>query len=101
MGAATTGFMILFTALGGTAKYLTLGKLPWRQLLWFACVGGIGGQTGQRVVRKARWAREAGHAVTTCGGDRRATAGRQASAASRDAGDPMHGARSCSCGMAS
>ena len=44
--------MILFTALGGSIKYLTLGKLPWRLFLWFAAIGALGGQTGQRVISK-------------------------------------------------
>ena len=35
VGTATTGFMILFTALGGTVKYLAVGRLPWRFLLWY------------------------------------------------------------------
>jgi len=52
VGTATTGFMILFTAMGGTAKYLTIGKLPWRHLAWFGSIGVIGGQTGQRVVKR-------------------------------------------------
>ena len=52
VGTATTGFMILFTALGGTVKYLAVGKLPWRHFLWFASIGAIGGQTGQRVVKR-------------------------------------------------
>mmetsp|Transcript_14600 Transcript_14600/g.29249 ORF Transcript_14600/g.29249 Transcript_14600/m.29249 type:complete len:163 (-) Transcript_14600:221-709(-) len=52
VGTATTGFMILFTALGGTVKYLAIGKLAWRHLLWFAFIGAIGGQTGQRVVKR-------------------------------------------------
>ena len=52
VGTATTGFMILFTAFGGTVKYLAVGKLPWRYLLWFGCVGALGGQVGQRVVKK-------------------------------------------------
>jgi len=52
VGTATTGFMILFTAMGGSVKYLTIGKLPWRMFVWFATIGAIGGQTGQRVVSK-------------------------------------------------
>jgi len=52
VGTATTGFMILFTAMGGTAKYLTIGKLSWQMFLWFAAVGAVGGQTGQRLVRR-------------------------------------------------
>jgi uncharacterized membrane protein YfcA len=52
VGTATTGFMILFTAFGGTVKYLAVGKLPWRYLLWFGCIGALGGQVGQRVVKK-------------------------------------------------
>ena len=52
VGTATTGFMILFTALGGTVKYLAVGKLPWQHLLWFGCIGALGGQAGQRVVKK-------------------------------------------------
>ena len=52
VGTATTGFMVLFTALGGTVKYLTVGKLPWRHFLWFAALGALGGQTGQRVVTR-------------------------------------------------
>jgi uncharacterized membrane protein YfcA len=50
VGTASTGFMILFTALSGTVQYLALGKLPWRYALWFGSIGAIGGQTGQRVV---------------------------------------------------
>lgn len=52
VGTATTGFMILFTALGGTVKYLTIGKLSIFHLLWFGGLGICGGQTGQRVVKK-------------------------------------------------
>lgn len=52
VGTATTGFMILFTALGGTIKYLTIGKLPWQFFLWFGSIGVLGGQTGQRVVKR-------------------------------------------------
>ena len=52
VGTATTGFMILFTALGGTVKYLAVGRLPWRFLLWFGSIGALGGQTGQRLVKK-------------------------------------------------
>ena len=52
VGTATTGFMILFTALGGTVKYLAVGRLPWRFLLWFGSIGVLGGQTGQRLVKK-------------------------------------------------
>lgn len=52
VGTATTGFMILFTAMGGTVKYLTIGKLAWRHFLWFGAIGALGGQTGQRVVKK-------------------------------------------------
>ncbi len=44
--------MILFTALGGTIKYLAVGRLPWRFLLWFGSIGVLGGQTGQRLVKK-------------------------------------------------
>ena len=44
--------MILFTALGGTVKYLAVGRLPWRFLLWFGSIGVLGGQTGQRLVKK-------------------------------------------------
>ena len=52
VGTATTGFMVLFTALGGAIKYLTLGKLPWRFFLWFGGLGALGGQTGQRLIAK-------------------------------------------------
>ena len=52
VGTATTGFMVLFTALGGAIKYLTLGKLPWRLFLWFCAIGALGGQTGQRLISK-------------------------------------------------
>jgi len=52
VGTATTGFMILFTAMGGSVKYLTIGKLPWRHFLWFGTIGIVGGQTGQQVVKK-------------------------------------------------
>jgi len=52
VGTATTGFMILFTAMGGTVKYLTIGKLSWQMFVWFAAVGAVGGQTGQRLVRR-------------------------------------------------
>jgi uncharacterized membrane protein YfcA len=52
VGTATTGFMILFTAMGGTVKYLSVGKLAWRHFLWFAGVGGLGGYSGQRIVKK-------------------------------------------------
>ena len=38
--------------MGGTVKYLTIGKLPWRHLLWFGAIGGVGGYTGQRVVKQ-------------------------------------------------
>ena len=41
VGTATTGFMILFTALGGTVKYLAVGRLPWRFLLWYVPRGII------------------------------------------------------------
>jgi uncharacterized membrane protein YfcA len=51
VGTASTGFMILFTALSGTVQYLAVGKLPWRYALWFGSIGAIGGQTGQRVVK--------------------------------------------------
>jgi len=53
VGTASTGFMILFTALAGTVQYLAVGKLPWRMFLWFGTIGAIGGQTGQRVVKLA------------------------------------------------
>ena len=33
-------------------RYLTIGKLPWRFFLWFGAVGVLGGQTGQRVVKR-------------------------------------------------
>ena len=52
VGTATTGFMILFTAFGGTVKYVAVGRLPWQYLLWFGGIGIAGGQTGQRVVKK-------------------------------------------------
>jgi len=52
VGTATTGFMILFTAFGGTVKYLTIGKLGWQHFLWFGSIGVLGGQTGQRVVKR-------------------------------------------------
>jgi uncharacterized membrane protein YfcA len=51
VGAASTGFMILFTALSSTLQYLAVGELPWRYALWFGAIGAIGGQTGQRVVK--------------------------------------------------
>jgi len=52
VGTASTGFMILFTALAGTVQYLAVGKLSWRMFVWFGIIGAIGGQTGQRVVKK-------------------------------------------------
>lgn len=52
VGTATTGFMVLFTAFGGTLKYLSVGKLAWRHFLWFAAIGALGGQTGQRTVKR-------------------------------------------------
>jgi hypothetical protein len=51
VGAASTGFMILFTALSSTVQYLAVDELPWRYALWFGSIGAIGGQTGQRVVK--------------------------------------------------
>ena len=44
--------MILFTALSSTVQYLTVGSLPWRFALWFGSIGILGGQTGQRVVKR-------------------------------------------------
>ena len=52
VGAASTGFMILFTALSSTVQYLTVGNLPWRFALWYGAIGILGGQTGQRVVKR-------------------------------------------------
>ena len=52
VSTATTGFMLLFTGFAGTTEYLTLGRLPWRYLLWFGTIGAIGAQMGQRVVKR-------------------------------------------------
>lgn len=49
---ATTGFMLLWTASAGTIQYLTVGKLPWRFALFFGMFGVLGGQIGQRVVKR-------------------------------------------------
>ena len=52
VSTATTGFMLLFTGFAGTTEYLTLGRLPWRYLLWFGSLGAIGAQCGQRIVKR-------------------------------------------------
>lgn len=52
VGTASTGFMILFTALAGTVQYLAVSKLGWQYALWFGSIGAVGGQTGQRVVKR-------------------------------------------------
>jgi len=52
VGTASTGFMILFTALAGTVQYLAVQKLGWQYALWFGCIGAAGGQTGQRIVKR-------------------------------------------------
>jgi len=52
VGTASTGFMILFTALAGTVQYLAVKKLGWQYAVWFGCIGALGGQTGQRVVKR-------------------------------------------------
>lgn len=52
VSTAVTGFMLLFTGFAGTVEYLTVGKLPWRFFLWFGSIGVIGGQIGQRFVKR-------------------------------------------------
>lgn len=52
VSTATTGFMLLFTGFAGTTEYLTVGRLPWRYLLWFGSLGVIGAQMGQRFVKR-------------------------------------------------
>eukprot|EP00965_Chrysotila_dentata_P026126 866232-Pleurochrysis_carterae.AAC.3 len=52
VSSANNGFMMFFTAVAGLAQYLALDLLGWEYALWFAVVGAIGGQTGQRVVQK-------------------------------------------------
>ena len=44
--------MILFTAFASAVQYFAVGRLGWQFALWFALIGAIGAQTGQRVVKK-------------------------------------------------
>ena len=52
VATSSTGFMILFTALASAVQYFAVGRLGWQFALWFALIGAIGAQTGQRVVKK-------------------------------------------------
>ena len=44
--------MLLFTGMAGTIEYSAVGALHWRFGLWFGALGALGGQVGQRVVRR-------------------------------------------------
>ena len=44
--------MLMFTGFAGTTEYLAVGALPYKYLLWFGSIGALGGQVGQRVVRR-------------------------------------------------
>lgn len=52
VATSSTGFMILFTAFASAVQYFAVGRLGWQFALWFALIGAIGAQTGQRVVKK-------------------------------------------------
>jgi len=50
VGTASCAFMILFTSLSTLVQYLAAGRIGWRSVLFFAGVGFVSGQIGQRVV---------------------------------------------------
>jgi len=48
---ATSGLMILLTSSVAIIQYLALGRIPYDYLLWFVCVGFIGGVSGHLGIR--------------------------------------------------
>eukprot|EP00750_Incisomonas_marina_P003433 INCI13115.3.p1 GENE.INCI13115.3~~INCI13115.3.p1 ORF type:complete len:661 (-),score=83.93 INCI13115.3:369-2351(-) len=50
--SATSGFMMVFTALSGTIQYISNSSIRWDFLLWFLVAGAGGGIVGELVVKE-------------------------------------------------
>ena len=50
--SATSGFMMVFTAISGTIQYIANGSVRWDFLLWFFVTGAVGGLLGELVVKE-------------------------------------------------